>query len=114
MYCFNCSASCLSLGGSYIYTDKLSAHPGIYLVASAPVKTDLVQRPAWITGNGKVRVEGKVRDILGSIPNVGGRLDLGQAVADEPDSVNEQPVGGSLNLEVAEEGVGAEKREDLV
>lgn len=39
---------------------------------------------------------------------------LGQAVADIPDSVHEQTIGGTLNLEVAEEGICAEEREDLV
>lgn len=74
----------------------------------------LVQWPTWITRDGKVRVERQVRDILGGLPHVGGGFDFGEAVADEPDAVDEQAVGGALDLEVAEEGVGAEQGEDLV
>lgn len=40
--------------------------------------------------------------------------DLAEALADEEDAVDEQAVGGALDLEVAEEGVGAEEREHLV
>lgn len=42
------------------------------------------------------------------------RLDLGQAVAEEPDTVDEESVGGALYLKVAEEGVCAEERQHLV
>jgi hypothetical protein len=42
------------------------------------------------------------------------RADLGQTIADEPDSIDEQTVGGTLNLEVSEERVGSEEGEDLV
>jgi hypothetical protein len=42
------------------------------------------------------------------------RTDLGQAIADKPDSIDKQTVGGTLDLEVSEECVGAEEGEDLV
>lgn len=74
----------------------------------------LVEGEAWIAGDGKVEVERQVVDILGGIASRGLGLDLGQAVADEPDAVDEQAVGGALDLKVAEEGVGAEQGEDLV
>ena len=37
-----------------------------------------------------------------------------EAVAEEPDSVDEQPVGGALDLKVAEEGVCAEQADYFV
>lgn len=77
-------------------------------------QTHLVQGPARVAGDGELQVEGQVHDILGGGPDVGGGLDLGQAVADEPDAVDEQAVGVALQLEVAEEGVCAEEGEDLV
>ena len=42
------------------------------------------------------------------------RLHLGQAVGEEEDAVDQVAVGGALDLEVAEEGVGAEEGEGLV
>jgi hypothetical protein len=42
------------------------------------------------------------------------RTDLGQAIADKPDSIDKQTVGRALNLEVSEKCVGAEESEDLV
>lgn len=74
----------------------------------------LVEGKGRVARNGKVGVEGEVQDILGSIADTGAGLDLGQAVTDEPDAVDKQTVGGALDLEVAEEGVGAEEGEDLV
>jgi hypothetical protein len=74
----------------------------------------LVQGEARVSGDGEIEVQRKVQDILLGVPRVGGGLDLAQAVADEPDAVHQQTVGGTLNLEVAEEGVGAEEGEDLV
>lgn len=76
--------------------------------------THLVQGPARVAGDGELQVEGQVHDILGGGPDVGSGLDLGQAVADEPDAVDEQAIGVALQLEVAEEGVCAEEGEDLV
>lgn len=76
--------------------------------------THLVQRPAWVARDGKLQVQGQVHDILGCGPDVGIGLDLGQAVADEPDAVDEQAVGIALQLKVAEEGVCAEEGEHLV
>lgn len=42
------------------------------------------------------------------------RADLGQTIADKPDSIDEQTIGGALNLKVSEECVGTEEGEDLV
>lgn len=59
-------------------------------------------------------VERQVQHILLGLLGRRRRLDLAQAVAQEPDAVDEQAIGGALDLEVAEEGVGAEEGEDLV
>jgi len=61
-----------------------------------------------------VRVQRQVLDLLAGLARASARLDLAQAVADEPDAVDQQPVGRPLDLKVAEEGVGAEEREHLV
>jgi hypothetical protein len=74
----------------------------------------LVERPRRVAGNGKVEVEGQVHDVLGGVARRGRGLDLAEAVAHEPDTVDEQPVGIALNLKVAEKRVCAEEREDLV
>lgn len=42
------------------------------------------------------------------------RLHLAQALADEQDTIDQHAVGGPLDLEVAEECIGTEKREDLI
>ena len=42
------------------------------------------------------------------------RADLSKAVGDEEDEDDEETVGWTLDLEVAEEGVGAEEVESLV
>ena len=42
------------------------------------------------------------------------RADLSKAVGDEEDEDDEETVGWALDLEVAEEGVGAEEVESLV
>lgn len=76
--------------------------------------TYLVQRPRGVPGHGKVGVEGQVHDVLGGGARVGRRLDPAEALADEEDAVDEQAVGGALDLKVAEEGVGAEQGQGLV
>lgn len=76
--------------------------------------THLVQRPAWVARDGKLQVQGQIHDILGCGPDVGVGPDLGQAVADEPDAIDEQAVGIALQLKVAEECVCAEEGEHLV
>lgn len=78
------------------------------------ISTYLIKWEGRITRNGEVGIECQVRDILSSRPYVGRGLDLGQALGDEQDAVDEQAVGGTLDLEVAEEGVGAEEGEDLI
>lgn len=78
------------------------------------IQAYLVQRPCRITGHRKVGVQGKVRDILGGGPNVGGRLDLAEALAHEEDTVNQEAIGRTLDLEVAEEGIGTKERQSLV
>lgn len=44
-----------------------------------------------------------------SIANRSRGLNLGKAIAEEPDAVDEQTIGGTLDLKVTEEGVGAEE-----
>lgn len=77
-------------------------------------KANLVQRECWVSGNGKVEIQSQIVDLLAGIAGIGIGLDLGQAVAHEPDSVDEQAVSGALDLKVAEEGVCAEEAEDLI
>lgn len=48
------------------------------------------------------------------VPFAHARLDDAQGLADEEDAIDEDAVGGALDLKVAEEGVGAEEGEDLV
>lgn len=76
--------------------------------------THLVQGPARVARDRKVDIQRQVHDLLARVPGRGAGLDPAQAVAHEPDAVHEQPVGGALDFKVAEEGVCAEKREDLV
>lgn len=61
-----------------------------------------------------MQVERQVHDLLLRVAGRGGGLDLGEAVAEEPDAVDEQAVRGALDLKVAEKRVGAEERNDLV
>lgn len=61
-----------------------------------------------------MQIQSKVHDLLLGIAPRGIGLDLGEAVAEEPDAVDEQAVGGALDLKVAEKGVGAEEGDDLV
>lgn len=91
--------------------------PRAHAVLLLPViksESYLVQRPCRVTGHGKVGVQRKVHDILGSGPNVGGGLDLAEALAHKEDAVYEQAVGVALDFEVAEEGVGPEQRQGLI
>jgi hypothetical protein len=76
--------------------------------------TNLVQGETGITRDGKVEVQREVIHLLAGLAQSGIGLDPLQAVADEPDAVDEQAVGGALDLKVAEEGVCAEEAEDLV
>lgn len=48
------------------------------------------------------------------VPRTHGRLDLPEAIADEQCPVNKHAIGRSIDLEIAEEDIGAEKGEDLV
>lgn len=74
----------------------------------------LVQREAWVPGDGKVVVKREVLDILGRVAHSGGGLDLGEALAHKQDAVYQHPVGGALDLKVAEEGVCAKEQQHLV
>lgn len=78
------------------------------------LETYLVQGEARVAGDGEVEVEGGVHDLLGGVAEGVGGADAAEALADKEDAVDEQAVGGPLDLEVAEEGVGAEEGEDLV
>lgn len=52
--------------------------------------------------------------IITNVPRAHVRLDLDKAFANPQNSIDQQAVGGTLDLEVAEEGVCAEEAEDLV
>ena len=81
---------------------------------SRPFKR-LVQREARLARQTEL-LERQVREELlrggGVRAALGG--ELGEAVGQEEDAVDEQPVGGAFDLEVAEEGVGAEEGEHFV
>jgi hypothetical protein len=74
----------------------------------------LVQRPRRVAGQRKIQIQRQVLHLLGRLAQGRVGLDLGQAVGHEPDAVHQQPVGGALDLKVAEEGVSAEQRQHLV
>jgi len=76
--------------------------------------THLVQREARVARNGEIEVQGGVEDLLGGISDAVLGADLGKTLADVEDAVDKQAVGRALDLEVAEEGVGAEQRQYLV
>lgn len=113
MYWRRVSASWRSRGGSYIYI-LWWAGVGQRLRTLETDGTDLIQGPRRVAGNGKVEIERQVHDILGRLPNALVGLDLAEAVADEPDAVDEQAVGRAADLKVAEEGVGSEQRQHFV
>lgn len=56
---------------------------------------------------------GRLQRLFG-IPQAHTGFDPAQAIRDEEDAVDEDTVGGALDLEVAEEGVGAEEGYRLV
>ena len=75
-----------------------------------------VERKVGVAGDGEA-VHGERVEHLGRIDLAGQRArgdDLSQAVRDEEDEDNEQAIGGPFDLEVAEEGVGAEEVEGFV
>ncbi len=74
----------------------------------------LVQGPRRVTRQRKVQIQRQVHDVLLRIAHRGIRLDLRETVAQEPDAVDEEAVRRALDLKVAEKGVGAEERDDLV
>ena len=74
----------------------------------------MVQGPRRIARQRKVQIQSQVHDVLLRVAHRGIGLDFGQAVAQEPDAVDEEAVRGALDLKVAEKGVGAEERDDLV
>lgn len=90
-----------------------------YIVSSCIIGLDkyetyLVQGEARVAGYGEVKVEGGVHDLLGGVADAVGGADLAEALADEQDAVDQQAVGGPLDLEVAEERVGPEQQQRLV
>jgi len=99
-------------------------HTHTYIYISLPCATPennnnndipyLIQRPRRVAGQGEVQIERQVLHLLGRLAQGRVWLDLGQAVRHEPDAVDQQAVGGALDLKVAEEGVCAEEREHLV
>ena len=75
-----------------------------------------IERKVGVAGDGEA-VHGECVEHLGRLDLAGQRArgaDLGKAVRDEEDEDYEQAIGGALDLEVAEEGVGAEEVEGLV
>ena len=75
-----------------------------------------VEGEVGVAGDGEV-VNGERVERLGCLELSRDGLrcaDLGEAVGDEEDEDDEEAIGGAFNLEVAEEGVGAEEVEGLV
>jgi hypothetical protein len=91
----------------YIPSQRLGLGP-----IPRPLKR-LIQRKPRLPRQAEL-LEREVRERLlcGTLIHV--RPDLGQAVGKEERAVDEQPVGGAVDLEVAEEGVGAEEGEDFI
>jgi len=73
----------------------------------------LVQREPGLSGQAELLEREVGQNLLGGAGVVGG-FDLGEAVGKEEDGVDEQAVSRPVDLEVAEEYVGAEERERLV
>lgn len=61
-----------------------------------------------------MEIQRQIHHILLGILDRGSWLDFVQAVAEEPDAIDEQPVGMPLDFKIAEECVCAEQRDDLV
>lgn len=93
-------------------TDVLSQDFG--LVSVSRRLECLVEGECSIAGDGEVCVEGKVHDGLLGLSSGHLRLDLLDDFTDEQDAVDENAVGGTLDFEVAKEGVGAEQGQRLV
>ena len=75
-----------------------------------------IERKVGVAGDGEV-VDSEGVQCLCRLELAGHRLcgtELGEAVGDEEDEDNEEAIGGALDLEVAEEGVGTEEVESLV
>ena len=73
----------------------------------------LVEGEARLAGDAEL-LEGAVDEGLLSGLGVHVRLDLGQTIRHEQDAIDQHPVRGALDLEVAEERVRPEQRQDLV
>lgn len=73
----------------------------------------LIEREPRFAGNGELLERAVDQRLLGR-PRVHVGLHFRQAVGEEQDAVDHHAVGGALDLEVAEEGVGAEQAEDFV
>ena len=75
----------------------------------------LVQRKARLARQTELLQTQIDEELLGGARiGVALRGEFCEAVGEEEDAVDEQPVGGALDLEVAEEGVGAEEGENFV
>jgi len=73
----------------------------------------LIQREARLTRYAELLERAVDQRLLGAL-RIHAGFDLGEAVGDEEDAVNQQPIGGAFDLEVAEEGICAEEAKDLV
>lgn len=130
MYCLSTSAWFRSAGASKAWFSGNPASPGTAkLVSSAtfvtacegvvsqsapnrPIPTESTTPPFPDSREKKGRMEsrwlGSLTHLL-SIPPSRARLNLAQQLAHEQNAIDEHAIGGSLDLEVAEEGVGAEQ-----
>ena len=75
-----------------------------------------IERKVGVAGDGEV-VDSEGVQRLCRLKLAGHRLcrtELGEAVGDEEDEDNEEAIGGALDLEVAEEGVGTKEVEGFV
>lgn len=74
---------------------------------------ELVEGEADIAGQAKV-VDGQGGEEALGLAEQGGLCEFGETVGDVEDAVDQEAVGGALDLKVAEEGVCAEEVKDLV
>ena len=78
------------------------------------LSTYLVQWPSRVSRESKMQIQRQIHHILLRILDGRVGLNFVQAVAEEPNAIDEQSIRMALDLKVSEKGVCAEQRDDLV